>query len=142
MASETKDPREAVLVERVPGGDRFPRSEHIYLLRELDAADPLRAMLGNVVEALERIAEWTPEMQARAESHHAHAIAMWRGCVGDAATLLTKLRTLTPTCANCGGRGIVAACSDPTGEDPEAVWWDTHCADCSTLTPTEGGTYQ
>ena len=141
MSDETKDAREDVLTDILHGWDPlepppYPK-EVVEMLARIDRADPLRAMLPDVVDVLERARPpgWVG-------SHVTAIIVKARDWLRDRDSLLCRLRTLTPTCGNCGGRGIVAACSDPTGEDPEAVWWDTHCADCSTLTPTEGGTDQ
>jgi hypothetical protein len=60
--SEAKDPREVVLRETWFGLLGVAEEDHdhavIDLLHDLDAADPLRAMLGEVVEALEQ--SWSP----------------------------------------------------------------------------------
>jgi hypothetical protein len=64
MESEAKDPREAVLddwgarLERYLGGDGDQPPSLTEAIACLDAADPLRAMLGEVVEALEK--SWSP----------------------------------------------------------------------------------
>ena len=93
MKSEQRDPREAVLEgairDAISGGRRDHditaeaiRSEVQIQLRKLDAADPIRAMLPEVVEALEGLVEGEGDglkdlLKAR--------------------ILLTKLRALTAT---------------------------------------------
>ena len=64
MTSEQRDPREAVLV--CAYGMTAPGRAEAMLAR-LNAADPLRAILPEVVEALEKIQALTGHMDSTAE---------------------------------------------------------------------------
>ena len=93
MTSEQRDPREAVLDEYTVFPGAAPK-----LLARLDAADPLRAMLPEVVEALELAHDEAQDLFATLSDERVqqygptHALA-----VGRIARTLTKLRALTHT---------------------------------------------
>ena len=97
MADETKDPREAVLFAACVNGD----SEIPNILADLDAADPIRRMWPEVVEALERVGD-------RRMWRYAGGELVWRGMSSDGneievespldilGDLLTRARAITP----------------------------------------------
>ena len=95
MASDAKDPREAVLDRQYLMYSSSART----LLRDLDAADPLRAMLLEVVEGLEYIARATygTELSQTPEEQLAVIWGHFSDSQRKARALLTRLRTLTPT---------------------------------------------
>ena len=125
MASETKDPREGVLLGAIaegnPYADQEPTTEEVdayvrSVLARLDAADPLRAMLPQIMEVVGWVAGAAMVQGDRAQMTDPHAThrlspGAWltidtRSGVEStrrtraAATLyeqLTRLRTLTPT---------------------------------------------
>ena len=85
------DPREAVLLEwkwDLESMEPFDADSPDKVLRALDAADPLRAMLGGVVEALEGLRHRTAGF----------AVGSWEaGLYVTISNLESRLRTLTPT---------------------------------------------
>ena len=81
MADEQRDPREAVLDEYTVFPGAAPK-----LLARLDAADPLRAMLPEVVEALRRLLDECTAYSIRDSP-----------AMADAREALTKHRALTAT---------------------------------------------
>ena len=120
MASDTKDAREDVLTDILHGWDPlepppYPK-EVVEMLDRLDAADPLRAMLPQIMEVVGWVAGAAMVQGYRAQMTDPHAThrlspGAWltidtRSGVEStrrtraAATLyeqLTRLRTLTPT---------------------------------------------
>ena len=89
MSDDTKDPREAVLVDIICEEARreHGRPDPAADLALLDDADPLRAMLGDVVEML------SEARAPRRTVNDEHAVA-WEFRRN---RLVTRLRTLTPT---------------------------------------------
>ena len=96
MTSEQRDPREAVLLEmqdRIAatflglGRDDPPTPTET--LEALDAADPLRAILPEAVDAL----EWIQALTGHMDSTEEEVTEAWKL----SKALLTKLRALTAT---------------------------------------------
>ena len=81
MTSEQRDPREAVLDEYTVFPGAAPK-----LLARVDAADPIRAILPEVVEALEVLEQLVSERDGAMLSDILHV-----------QLLLTKLRTFHTT---------------------------------------------
>jgi hypothetical protein len=109
MTSERKDLREKVVYERT----LLSRKDNLELLRHLDAADPLRAVLREVVEALEgcrdALQEEVDEYIHRASvaasggsirlrsDDYLSAAGDLREALTGADTALAKLREIHPT---------------------------------------------
>jgi hypothetical protein len=96
MTSERKDPREAVLFDEV---DNFAAmlvglwGRCRSILARLDAADPLRAILPEVVEALEQLVKRTPFIP----SGNGISLSLSFEQMKELTQLLARLREIHPT---------------------------------------------
>jgi hypothetical protein len=102
MTSERKDPREAVLddwgarLERYLGGDGDQPPSPTEAIARFDAADPLRAMLGEVVEGLEyALPSLENDTDRLLESDYYGAGIKALAKLDDFRDLLARLRTAT-----------------------------------------------
>jgi hypothetical protein len=93
MSDETRDPREAVLTEARAGFAAVPatHADSRIILARLDASDPVRKLLPELVEALEAI-EWeiNPD-RMRVTGHIPDESRIW----DEARTALARAREIT-----------------------------------------------